>query len=209
MIETKKDTAQDALHARFTRSTLDFYQRAAKLAARFESGEIDALEWYRLFDKLVLTGHSVSWSMGRKLAGDTSDQSEIDVIVGIAKRDEESAYLLGFLEDLQNTGSNLYDADGVLKLPNVQNRANLYGKKLRGTANEAFVATSPNGDEFNWILGPNEEHCLDCPRMPAMNPFTLDTLPFYPGDGSTACLSNCHCHLVRGDGVVGFKRVDP
>ncbi|MGH2639718.1 MAG: hypothetical protein ACRDF4_10655 [Rhabdochlamydiaceae bacterium] len=42
--------------------------------------------------------------------------------------------------------------------------------------------------------------------MAELSPYTKDTLFSYPGDGSTECLGNCTCTLVRHDGVRGFGR---
>lgn len=56
-------------------------------------------------------------------------------------------------------------------------------------------------DEVSWNLGASENHCVDCPELAAAgwvpacpNGGFGDGCQF-PGDGNTACLTNCNCYL--------------
>jgi len=101
------------------------------------------------------------------------------------------------------------DADGAVRADTVKSRQDLYAQKLRGTANEAFVESGEDNEEYDWILGGTERHCEDCPRIAALSPFTKETLFAYPCSGDTECLGNCDCVLKRvSDGVKGFSAVD-
>lgn len=49
---------------------------------------------------------------------------------------------------------------------------------------------------INWILHP-AEHCGDCLGLAAGGPYTVATLPTYPGAGDTECRGNCQCSLEQ------------
>jgi hypothetical protein len=203
-----KDKSARSINREFAGTTTEFWQEADRLAEALAAGDLDPIEWYSKFYDLLLGKHAVAWSLGRNMAGDMAALGDLDRIAARALVDAETEFLQGFLSDL--VGDRYLDADGNLRQDLIQNRSRLYGRKLRGSANEALVSVSGNDYGFHWKLGAND-HCADCPRMPDLEPdggFTLDTLPFYPGDGRTACLVNCTCWLVRTDGVKGFTRVE-
>lgn len=49
---------------------------------------------------------------------------------------------------------------------------------------------------INWKISP-AENCPNCLSNMAGSPYTKETLPNYPGDGSTQCKANCKCYLER------------
>ncbi|MFZ4483750.1 MAG: hypothetical protein ACOYOL_07205 [Chthoniobacterales bacterium] len=203
-----KDRSAKAINRDFVSVTHDFWRESGLLAESLASSELDPVGWYEQFYDLLLGKHTSAWSLGRNLAGDTAALGNDDRVAGLAMAEEESRYLQGFLSDVID--GKFLDADGNIRTDLIKNRSALYGRKLRGTANESFISVSGSGYGFHWRLGAND-HCADCPQMPDLEPdggFTMDTLPFWPGDGRTACKVNCTCWLVRTDGVKGFTRVE-
>lgn len=51
---------------------------------------------------------------------------------------------------------------------------------------------------YDWVLGSGGTygHCEDCPGRAAAGPYTAETLPGEPGDGSTRCGDACTCTVV-------------
>lgn len=159
--------------------------------------------WADLFNAVLQKGHGKAWFLGRVLAGDLRPFGDTDVLKGIAKADEDADYLRGFLDDLLARDPRYWDEDGV-RLRQVLNRMNLYIGKMRGTANEALVESSPKNIEWYWRLGAAEEHCQDCPQLAALSPYSRDANLGYPGSGDTECLGNCTCYIELSNGLRGF-----
>jgi hypothetical protein len=175
---------------------------------RLIAGKISPGEWFDLMESVILEGHTAAYEMGRNRAGDLTENVN-DLLRGMAKRDQESYYLRGFAEALQNKDPRYWDEELRTFRETIKSRQNLYIGKMRGTANEAFVRATPDAlDEFYWRLGGAEEHCDECPQYAALSPFTKATLFSVPGASDTPCRTNCLCHLERVDGQTGFKPVE-
>lgn len=164
------------------------------------NGEITVDEWSNRFYQLIAETHSLAADYGAGLAGKDIDDDLLKVI-GRGIADEETEFIDKFAADIRSGRYTM--EDGRIRLASLNNRTDLYVKKARGTANESFVTNSPKELLWDWEVGIDERHCLDCPEMAAAGPYTQDTLFSYPGDGSTECLGNCLCVLVRSDGVRG------
>jgi hypothetical protein len=51
---------------------------------------------------------------------------------------------------------------------------------------------------IDWILGAfDERNCNLCPQYAANSPYTKETLPARPADGTTPCKGRCRCTLSR------------
>lgn len=51
---------------------------------------------------------------------------------------------------------------------------------------------------IDWILGATDErNCPLCPTYAANSPYTKETLPARPADGTTPCKGRCRCTLSR------------
>lgn len=82
----------------------------------------------------------------------------------------------------------------------IATRAQLYAERVRGTANTGMVGNLPETTLIYWRLGPNEDHCPDCPVLAKGGPYIPKTLPTVPGAGMTECLVNCKCELeIEGE----------
>ena len=169
---------------------------------RLVGGQLSQRQWVEAIHDSLIDGHGLSWSIGRQRAGDMAAFGIDDQLIGLQAADNEQPWLQAFADDVAD-GRYTLD-DGTLNAKAINNRLRLYAGKLRGTANEAFVEASDDGEEFEWVLGLCE-HCDDCPDIASMSPYTKEANLGYPGDGGTACLGNCQCHLVRAsDGRVGL-----
>lgn len=166
-------------------------------------------DWFEQFDAILLEGHTHAWQLGRNLAGDLSDDIN-DLLRGMDRRDEESYYLRGFLEALRGKDARYWDEElDAWRDDAIKARQDLYLGKMRATANDAFVESTPPAlDEFYWRLGAVEDHCAECPELAELSPYEKATMFTHPGACDTPCKMNCTCYLERGDGVVGFKRVE-
>lgn len=188
----KSTTAADlqewfADHQRFR------WNQVQHLANKYARGEISVDSWYTAMDDLLLGGHSDAWFMGRFMGGDDSEFGEDDLIAGRGYRDAETRYLQYFASDLEQ---GRYLQDGELMLNSIKARARLYIGKMRGTANEGFVASHDDDALFYWELGGTEDHCLECPELHTIfDGVYKSELYTTPGAGDTPCLGNCLCHL--------------
>lgn len=125
-------------------------------------------------------------------------------------------FLQGFIEDLEERDPR-YVAEpekpsrpvALLDRPEeetewdmapILTRARMYAERLRGTAGQAAVDALPETAIIEWRLGPNEDHCEDCPKWSAEGPYDKYSLPAIPGDGLSQCRVNCLCSLWS-DGV--------
>lgn len=178
------------------------WQTTLDILEDFRAGKITAREFGERVYQAQLDGHSLSWMLGRQRGGIFEALTRDDVLAGMASADQDGSYLSQFVLDLIE---GRYDDDeGKLKVRAVESRLRLYTARMRGTSSEAFVRASLDTAEFVWVLGDNEEHCQDCPDIADQNPWAKEALYIFPGDGSTECLANCKCHLMRDDGVGSF-----
>lgn len=175
------------------------------LTSKYAAGQISANDWAVGLDQLMLDAHTNSWKMGRNLAGNFADETELDTLMGIAAKDVDGDRLLDFLRAIEDGDPRYFLEDGTVNPQGILNRANMYLDRSRGTLNEAFIEKSEGGSLFTWTLGGVEEHCPDCPEIAAMGALPKDELITTPGSCMTPCLTNCKCYLVRQDGVKGFE----
>jgi len=157
-------------------------------------------------NEVLQDAHGDAWSLGRRRAGVDGARNDDDDFLGRGIADQEMSDFFGDFIDRVAEGDPRYvDADGNLRLSNINARLDMYAHRMRGTANESFVLNSPRLSTFIWRLG-DAEHCDDCIAMAADSPYTADNLWTYPGAGETECLTHCKCVVVRWqDGVTGFR----
>lgn len=171
------------------------------LFERWRKG-MDAEAFAQAFDSILFDGHTSAHMIGQTQADRGKPSIGVARYRARAIADEDVFFLRRFIQDL--VGGRYTDDDGELEMDKVLRRSNLYVGKARGSASIGFVDAGDAKDRYEWVLGAAEDHCADCPELAAIsreNPFTKDTLFQHPGDGSTPCLSNCLCHLVRQDGA--------
>ncbi len=188
----------------------DVRQKLRGLNGRLESGQIDVDQWADEYYKVVYEGHLKAAALGQSRAGlKQLDHNEL-LRIARQKADEETEFIHGFASTLKAKDPRYHDPDtGSLKRGSLEPRTDLYVGKMRGTANEQFVEASPADALWTWHLGANEDHCPDCPRYAAaIHHVPIEEVFAFPGQGDSACLGHCDCHLERDDGVRGFKNND-
>lgn len=136
----------------------------------------------RQFVDFVREAFVKGWAFG---AGRGPNPAEFDAIM--ERADEEAGFFRGLLEDALKPGYS--DAQ-------VDQRVKMYGKRLWSEYQRGRMTSLAGTQSIEWVLDPRAEHCEDCPRIAAAGPYTVETLPAYPGDGHTACLTQCRCRLV-------------
>ena len=184
----------------------DVRQRFQGLNDDLVRGQISEDEWYAKANQLIQDGHAEAIRLGQLRAGVRPDDIDSDAIKVQARgvSDTESEFLQGFLADLKN---GVYSDDNEdLRPGSFDWRSDLYVGRMRGSANQAFAESSSDDDRWTWELG-EDDHCADCPDYAEIIvDVPIDEVFAYPGDGSSECLGNCTCVLVRSDGRRGFER---
>jgi hypothetical protein len=74
-------------------------------------------------------------------------------------------------------------------------RALLYVKALDSLFYRGQVSGMPRGLLVEWHCDPTVKNCQDCIEREAGSPYTADTLPGYPRDGTCMCITACRCSL--------------
>jgi hypothetical protein len=188
-------TAFEALHA-WTR------QRTDTLAEHVAQGFISPTEFGDQMASLLTIAHTRAVVLGRHHAGDTAPEEADDREFAEQVIDGESEFLHAFVRDIAE--GRYQDADGEWRLAGLQRRAGMYSDKIRGTAQEAWGLALPEGTLFFWHLN-DAAHCLDCPELEENSPYTIDTIPTWPGKGETECRTSCRCWTRTNDGRDGFR----
>lgn len=154
-------------------------------------------------DGILLAAHTEAVVIGRTHAGDDAPEEVDDALFAAGVLEDEHAFLQGFRQDLES--GRYTGEDGVRDGDAVAARAELYARRLTGTANEVWVLSLPDDTLLAWHLGAEDSStCTDCPELAEASPYTPDTLPTYPGKGETLCGANCRCDVSTGSGQRGF-----
>ncbi len=74
----------------------------------------------------------------------------------------------------------------------------LFSKKPneRVVADKVQVEGAPPYAKIYWVPTRGAKHCPDCLVLAVNSPYTKETLPSYPGDGTTKCGKHCQCKLL-------------
>lgn len=168
-------------------------------------GFLDADELHPLLKQQLVNYHAQAAALGRARAGLVTGVTAADMRMAQLVMQEEAEFLDGLIYELRRGDRYVDPATGEVARDVIQARAQSYSGRFLGTANEAFIAVTPEGMMFDWVLGA-VEHCYLCPEIAAGSPYTYKELPAVPGGNLTPCLFNCKCYLRRSDGVTGFRR---
>jgi hypothetical protein len=172
---------------------------------------LDANELGAAMIEVLTFEHERAASVGRRRMGDEHIFSDDDRDLADRVMEGERVFVDAFMADI--AAGRYWDVKlERIDFAGIYKRAQMYLARLAGTANEAYVKASGDGETWTWILDPKAEHCesesgecLDCPGLAAGSPYTSETLPTFPGAGDTKCLLGCRCAIVRSDGRAGFK----
>jgi hypothetical protein len=115
------------------------------------------------------------------------------------RADDQQGYLMGLMQDLYTNGNG--DPDSILGA-----QIDLYEGTVIPAYEEAYgTVLGSTGDDYNieWKTT-DDEACELCQEHEDDGPFSLDSLPGWPGDGEfggPVCLGglNCRCTLIYSD----------
>jgi hypothetical protein len=153
----------------------------------YESGEITIDQFKKMVQTEIRDAWAEAYKDGVGSVGNPFGVYDEDLSWLKGAKAEEYKYLLGFEKDLASD-------EGTM---DYETRLGMYVDSLDGVFNHGQVEGSPDNVLIYWRIDPAKENCPDCIELadPKNNPYTKDTLPSCPGDGSTVCLSRCGCSL--------------
>jgi hypothetical protein len=166
----------------------------------------DTVEFGEGMVALLEQAHLGAAWRGRILAGDRRRIQDFDRSFAREIAATQADFLLDWLDQIDD--GRYSDAAGFLNLAAMRQRGRYYLERLRGSANDAFLAASDAEEMFDWELG-IAEHCEDCLELARYSPYRERELPTTPGRCQTACRTKCKCKLRRqSDGLAGFDFVN-
>lgn len=178
-----------------------------KLAAeQLSSGAIRpaAFEWQ--MQMALRNAYDEAFALGKaKATGAWAELSTPDLAAARQMYRQERVFLRGFLADIRG---KYKDLSPELRSARIAWRAQMYADALVGVANRGFVLSSPPGQMVRWVMS-EAEHCETCIEEAGRGWRPMNDLTRIPGDGSTACVTNCKCFLECKDGLTGIPPVEP
>jgi hypothetical protein len=175
--------------------------------AQLVDGKTDTTAFGAAMLKTLASSHATAGYLGRTLAGSLAPFGKSDVQFGELVTQTQSPFVRQFVQDLdakKYTDAEAAEGEPSLLSPRIYRRASLYARRLRGTANEAWLLALPQDTLIHWRIGGNENHCDDCPELEADGPYRAQDIPTVPGAGDTECMVNCLCYLETDTGEQGF-----
>lgn len=149
---------------------------------KFDSGDITKRTFRSRVKKILSQAYDQAYKNGGGVSA-VSDEGEDWIKEFQASQFE---FLEGFANDIEaGTGTMEFDA-----------RMGMYAKAVKTAYWAGSTIESEDGSLFDWILS-DGENCEDCLEFADSGPYTRDTLPAYPGDGTSVCKGNCGCSIVR------------
>lgn len=163
------------------------------MAGLVANGQLSADAWYGLMQEEIKQEVIVQYILGHGGMVDDMTHADWGRIGAIVK--DQYKYLKGFRDDI--IAGNLTEGQ-------ISSRAGMYINSAREAFNNARgrVMADAGNDEEKWVLGNNEDHCIDCQDNADQDWQPIGTFPD-PGSGSTVCLTNCGCALIYRNSVTG------
>jgi len=165
-----------------------FRDDVAALGSELMAGDIDLDEWRAAMRERIETLHVVC-----AVAGTMGDWDAVNWEAVEERVREQYEYLEGFREDIEERQGE----EGGLT-PWVIARAGLYAGSLLAMYHiiRREEERRAGRNEVLWVVDPSVENCEDCQELAGRGWMPIDDLGGQvPGDGQTACMGNCHCHL--------------
>jgi signal recognition particle subunit SEC65 len=152
-----------------------------KLLRDVEIGDITTDEFEENFNRELKNAYKYAFRAGKgdeKLSA--KDNRWINQFHG-----KQSGYVSGFAQDIE---------DGVERVP-YENRIKMYANTIQAPYWKGAMSDADPDEEIYWILDETANNCGDCVAMADGSPYAPGDLTQFPGDGNTACNSNCKCSL--------------
>lgn len=188
--------------------------RVVQLSDALGDGRLSVPAWAEHFRAELTDAHAEAAVIGRRLAGEAAPISQADHAFGLEAWNDQEEFFAQFVKDIQSgkygdAGSLAKDAEPgaeVFKSAQVENRSQMYAKRLKGTVTKSFADSLEGDEDVHWILG-TKEHCkphddypYDCPTLADGSPYKAEEIPTTPGYCDTPCLFECDCHLEDASG---------
>lgn len=179
---------------------------------RFVSSEAVENEMFRHSDAT----HSTLEQLTRQLYGGQINLSQWQIAVASELKDAHLAQAMfaaggrknmGF-EEFGRVGQTLREqyaflsnfanaiANGEVSLAQALNRVDMYGEACKQSYWNEYIEKSDG--LLDWVLGAqDEQNCNLCPSFAAGSPYTKETIPASPADGTTPCKTRCRCSVRR------------
>lgn len=157
-----------------------------RLASSLNRGTLTPAKWREQMENEIERSFIGLYLLGR---GGVSQLSADDWQMVAALIDRQGNFLNNFYSEVTS---------GVLSDEQIKARARLYANAARQAFERGLssVARSIGADEEAWVLRPvRTQHCEDCISLSGKGFQPIGSMPF-PGDGSTACRSNCKCYKI-------------
>lgn len=192
---TDPDQALRSLHAAMDR-------QIQRHIGGLVGGRITEAEWRSRMARTLREHYPEAYRLGKLKAGGEYTVTAADRQRILANLADERKFLGRWLRDVKGKYQLLSPEDFAARM---RWRGGFYADALAGVFNEGWLDAQPKGGEVLWLTDPAAENCDDCVALEAEGWMPADSLDQTPGDGSTACGTNCCCHLVNRDGGQGAE----
>ena len=182
---------------RFEKLLEDVQSRFDDLASQVAANEISAAQFRHRAERALKSGYVQAYRFGAGAQGGSPTLSDDDVTAIGDAFAEDQAYLEKFAQEISDgyvpvNAADRASVDGTVLL---SDRANLYANSVREMYFRGVVARTADDEQIEWQIDGGKDSCDPCLDAADNSPYTIDTLPGYPGelcDGG----SRCGCELV-------------
>lgn len=192
----------------------NFHGKILSIYGKFQAGTLSTAAATTQFNNLLKTYGKDAFMAGTEMVGNSYYKE-----VGMTAKDKafiskyartETRHWRKFLNDVKDpkhlpTNKIPRDASGRLlkgyrrQVHPYTQRVGYYADSLRGMGFNGMVAGAGTLLNIFWVLdklvGRRTDHCDDCVRISAGNPYSWQTLPTTPRAGDTECKYRCYCGL--------------
>ncbi|MEW6613929.1 MAG: hypothetical protein AB1401_00435 [Thermodesulfobacteriota bacterium] len=169
----------------FERIKTEFSSKMFNGINDFAADKITHTQASMILKDAIRIGYENAYVAGMEAVGNFQGLYPEDIAWLKGARQQEFRYLNRFIDDVKS---------GNLKMP-LEDRMQMYVDTLNFTYDHARVESSPDNVMIVWNLQ-SFNPCPDCIERASGSPYTKETLPSVPRDGSTRCLSRCYCSLT-------------
>jgi len=180
------DRARQTSYVQFKKLNDKVEKNVMGFMKRFDDGEIDLSKLGWGLKREFARAYEDAYVLGQRSVGYTGDLMDEDIAFIKSFRRTENGYLNNFMKAI---------ATDKLVLDKYE-RLKMYVDTIGSVFDHGRVEASPPWVKIYWVPTRGAKHCMDCMILALNDPYTKETLPCVPRDGTTKCLSNCKCKLL-------------
>jgi hypothetical protein len=162
----------------------DLAWRMEEAAFDYKAGRISRTVWAGRFQANLKDAVDLGARYGQKRVDPTAKVLTPDT------KQMSSAWL----KEQRTFFEKLLDVDQTISAERLASRSVMYVQSAEGLYHRVVASGQEVGTWATWHLG-HAEHCDDCQERSGKSWPTV-AIPYVPGDGNSACLSNCRCYLT-------------